>query len=451
MLQESLCIQSTEAVQLFTAFEKDDFKGMMAALGEFQTHPHIRVVHPRPDRRLADRPFVIHAAAFYSAVSCFRYLIQHCDATVHDERGRELCQFAAYSGSVTIFDIMLENKVPVDATGVNFMRPFLIAAKYGHTDLCKWLFANGCQYECSNRGGQNALDLAGEGCHTETYRFLLRIGLSHKAPNGVDGNMWYKSLVRPGNEEFLQMVIDSEVPHFKDLVGAWPIHYAARVGRVDILQKFVESGVDVNVADDEGETPLMSAVRTGNKELVSFLMNAKANVNAQTKRGETALMIAVKRRDSDIVSMLIDAEADINAHNKKGSTALMLAVKKRALDALIVLLDTGAEVDAIDNNGQTAFHYAAKHGYIAGAELLLDYGADILAKDADDMGAAALARKMKKKGFYKWLWDVEESILCEKDEGFFDECSNPEESRKREKYDRRDVKPAVSFDEDDDM
>ena len=443
-----LSIQSTEAVQLFQAFEKDDFDGMMAALGEYQACPEMRVVHPRPDRRLADYPFVIHAAAFYGAVSCFRYLIQLCNVTVHDDRGRELCQFAAYSGSVTIFDIMLENKVPIDATGVNFMRPFLIAAKYGHTDLCKWLFANGCQYECFNKSGQNAMDLAGEGCHTETYRFLLRIGLSHHVPNGANGNVWYKSLVRPGNQEFLQMLIDCEVPHFQDSVGAWPIHYAARAGRVDILQKFCESGVDVNVGDNEGETPLMSAVRTGTTEPVSILINAKANVNAQTKSGQTALMIAVATRANDIVSMLIDAEADISAHNQKGATALMLAVKKRALDSLILLLEVGAEVDAVDNNGQTAFHYAARHGYIAGAEVLLDYGADILAKDAADMGAAALARAMKKKGFLTWLWDVEEAILCEKDEGFFDDCSNPEESRKGKKYDRRDVKPAASDDDD---
>ena len=151
MFDSTPCIQSTSAVQLFKALEKDDFEGMMAALGEYQDDPDLRVVHPKPMRQLADHPFVIHAAAFYKAVGCFRYLVHHCTTDVCDKRGRELCQFAAYSGSVTIFDIMLENEVPIDALGVNYMRPFLIAAKYGHTDLCKWLFVNGCRYECFNK------------------------------------------------------------------------------------------------------------------------------------------------------------------------------------------------------------------------------------------------------------------------------------------------------------
>ena len=435
-----MCIQSTDAVELFKAFEKDDFNAMMAVLGEYQAHPDLRVVHPNPDKRLADGPFVIHVAAFYKAVSCFRYLIHNCTTEKHDNRGRELCQFAAYSGSVTLFEIMLEHEVTIDALGVNFMRPFLIAAKYGHTDLCKWLFVNGCRYECFNKSTQNALDLAGDGLHVETYKFLLRLGLQHETPNSFNGNVWYKSLVKPGNEEFLQMLIESEVPHFADSVGAWPIHYAASVGRVDILQKFLESGADVNVTDNEGETPLMVAVKSGNTESVLFFINAKANVNAQSKSGQTALMIAVETRASDIVSMLIDAEADVNVHDKKGSTALMIAVETRASDivsmlidaeadvnvhdkkgstALIIavekrmlnslgpLLDAGAEVDAIDNNGRTAFHYAAKHGDITGAEVLLDYGADMFARDLAGMGAAGFAQQMRKHKFTKWLLDVE--------------------------------------------
>ena len=404
------CIHSVRAVQLFRALENDDFQGMMAALGEYQAHPDLRVVHPQPERRLADRPFVIHVAAFFNAMSCFRYLVHNCTLDVRDDRGRELCQFAAYSGSVTIFDLMLENEVSIDALGVNYMRPFLIAAKYGHTDLCKWLFVNGCQSQCFNKSEENALDLAAAGCHIETYKFLLRIGLSHNNPNVGNGNPWYNGIVKTGNEEFLRMLLESEVPHFPDSTGAWPIHYAARVGRTDILQEFCESGVDVNATDNQGDTPLMSAVRTGNMESVSILMNAKANVNAESSAGQTALMAAVLTGVYDIISKLIDAGADVNAHNKKGATPLMMAMKKRAFDSAKLLLDTGAEVDAVDRNGRTAFHYAAKHGFIEGGQILLKYGADMFITDVSGMGAEGFAEKKLNKKFSKWLAKVERQM-----------------------------------------
>ena len=75
-----------------------------------------------------------------------------------------------------------------------------------------------------------------------------------------------------------------------------PWFYAARHGQVDIVRLFLDSGVDINAADVNGDTAMHHAVRLGNTSVVTYLLqDRRITVNSRNAWDGTALHVAVHR------------------------------------------------------------------------------------------------------------------------------------------------------------
>ena len=103
---------------------------------------------------------------------------------------------------------------------------------------------------------------------------------------------------------------------------------AAGSGNLEVVQLFVEAGMDIESADDElGWTALMNAAERGHLAVVEYLVGQGANVNAADEDGYTVLMNAVWRADNlPIVRYLVDQGANIWATAYDGMTARRVAV-----------------------------------------------------------------------------------------------------------------------------
>jgi len=95
--------------------------------------------------------------------------------------------------------------------------------------------------------------------------------------------------------------------------------------RVDMVQFFLEQGVDVNNNNSfPQDSPIGNAARTGNAEIVQLIVDAGADVNKRLilgdsnlvtlsgNRGWTPLAVAIYHGYVDIVDILIKAGADVN-------------------------------------------------------------------------------------------------------------------------------------------
>lgn len=58
---------------------------------------------------------------------------------------------------------------------------------------------------------------------------------------------------------------------------------------IEIVEVFLDEGVDVNLSDEIGKTPLMTATNWKSPEIVALLISNGANVNFKNKDGKTAL------------------------------------------------------------------------------------------------------------------------------------------------------------------
>ena len=84
--------------------------------------------------------------------------------------------------------------------------------------------------------------------------------------------------------------------------------HGARTSDMELLKKFIDSGVDVNYQGENGYTGLMIAAYKGQKKAVEFFLLNGADLCLKDKRGNTALMGAIVAAEDDIAELLINKE-----------------------------------------------------------------------------------------------------------------------------------------------
>ena len=91
----------------------------------------------------------------------------------------------------------------------------------------------------------------------------------------------------------------------KDLQGKFPLMLACEDdGSLELVQKLVAAGADVNMCADDGRTALHEAAMKSELAEVVFLVEHGADPGARTGRGETALSLAVAWANTEVEAYL---------------------------------------------------------------------------------------------------------------------------------------------------
>ncbi len=178
--------------------------------------------------------------------------------------------------------------------------------------------------------------------------------------------------------------------------GSSMLHLAVLKSNVEVLEKLVSCGANLNQADRDGNTPLhIACLNTSGKCLTNgmldFLLNHEAqkkcmkhlsqrqltDINLKTQKGVTALMVAARRGNIKCVERLLEAGAELDLKDRASKTALHHAVSSGNLTVVKLLLDRGCNVDGLVNKrGCTPLHEAIMDNKIDIAKTLLDRGAN---------------------------------------------------------------------------
>jgi ankyrin repeat protein len=136
-------------------------------------------------------------------------------------------------------------------------------------------------------------------------------------------------------------------------------------GDIDEIKRLVDSGLDVNEANEYGETALMYAAQGQKLDVLECLIGLGSDVNAACSKGTRAVMAVAYGGLLDCMSMLLAAGAKVDGGDDQGDTALMCAVRgaRHRLNndddgqfkaCIKLLLDAGCDVDALDARGRKA-------------------------------------------------------------------------------------------------
>lgn len=159
----------------------------------------------------------------------------------------------------------------------------------------------------------------------------------------------------------------------REISGVSALSYAAGLGDLEIFQILLEKGAKLDAATD-GVKALMIAVLAkdvGDRGAMTFLLEHGVDVNAADEDGDTALHhtvfsaamggrykhLGIAEAQLENARFLIERGADVNQKNNGGATALMAiagAYYDGASDFAQLLLDNGADVNATDHEGCSA-------------------------------------------------------------------------------------------------
>ena len=153
----------------------------------------------------------------------------------------------------------------------------------------------------------------------------------------------YLQACEENNNSLVRELLSSgaDVNWRRDANGWSGLHFAARYNYGELLELLLaQTGVDVNIRDNDNETPLMVACSWGRENIVRRLSQVTdIQLNTGGYRGWTALHCAVLENKPACVSVLRGvAGVDWNVRNDFGDYPLTEAVESSHAECLQIIL-----------------------------------------------------------------------------------------------------------------
>ncbi|MEM8718159.1 MAG: ankyrin repeat domain-containing protein [Cyanobacteria bacterium P01_G01_bin.39] len=125
------------------------------------------------------------------------------------------------------------------------------------------------------------------------------------------------------------------------------------------LQEKGYSTDNLNDKASHGATALIVASREGAIDVVRDLLDSDIDINLTNNDGNNALWFACFKNDLTLMRLLIDAGIEINNQNDNGVTVLMYAASSGKVDAVKLLLAAGANPDLKNLDDFRAFEFSS--------------------------------------------------------------------------------------------
>lgn len=225
----------------------------------------------------------------------------------------------------------------------------------GDAGLVEVLIANGADVNSRDEEGWSVLHTAITLSSLGKARILLAHGANHDVHTAA----------AVGDESALRALLqeDAQLVHARGIYDRTPLHWAAQLGRTDIVGVLAAAGAKLDSPDFLHSTPLHLAAEKGRKEMVALLLARGADPNAADISGYTPLHLAAWEGHKDVAEALLHGGAQIDAIDNTGRTALRIAARRKHYDVFTLLVDRGAEHD---------IHTAACQGDVAALQVLLE-------------------------------------------------------------------------------
>lgn len=333
-----------------------------------------------------------------------------------DKNGETLFHSMARRGKIDYLKLLMEMGVEVDTPDRSGNTALMTAARMGEDDVMIFLLENGADVSGLKKIFASTLAAS---YTDETLRILVEYGVDVNTKN-ASGKPPLFSLFDYGSDwsqvrKKIQMLLDSGIDvNACNNDGDTVLHYAARGGDsvpIEFAEFMIEQGVDVDRPNNKGETALQVLLNFGSpntrsQRLALMLAQNTTDVNRVDRYGRNTLHQAAMRGLPEVVAVLASKGADLNNRENDmpgGKTPLHSAIAEKQTEAVRALLEAGADLSAGDKRGQTPLFTAIHSGNADILQLLLDNGVDVNGLNKNGSTALHTAVGNQKQEIVQWL------------------------------------------------
>jgi ankyrin repeat protein len=343
-------------------------------------------------------------------------------ANIHipDHDGRTPFGWAVANQQVAIINTLLDHPTNFFIPNHEITTLFMSSVTRGHTDLVRRLLDRGVDINTPDVDGRTAIRNAIENRDTNTINLLLERNANIDIPDnqGITPIIWAASehltdIITPLLELSENIVSDINLLTWAagngridivnrlvtlginintlDIYDMPPIIFAAANGHLDIVNRLIELDVDLEAQDTEGRTPLIWASLEGHPTIVNRLAELHIDIDAQDHHDRTAFSWAAAHGHLAIVNSLGELDVDTDTQDEEGRTPLSWAAGEGHLDVVDALVNQNVDFRALDHSDRMPLSWAAGNGHLDIVNRLAERRLDILAPDWEGRTALSWA------------------------------------------------------------
>lgn len=256
--------------------------------------------------------------------------------------------------------------------------PLQYAAQFGNLEIIKLLFDHGLNViEMKKANNESPLSYAVERGNIDVIKYLLESSEKKKLSN-QEKHVLIRKCIKNDRLDIVKCLInasDKEGINQEDSNSETLLHFAASLGRLDILKYLIEIGADLYVKTDYNETPLHYAIRGQQVKVVEELLKLCPVKEAtyDTLFSDLAVHIAAEVGNVEIFCMLLaDGYSAQSCFQSKNPIHRAAAFGQWRI--MKILVDSGIDINTKTKNHEIPLHFALTSGELSAIEYLLNSG-----------------------------------------------------------------------------
>ena len=176
-----------------------------------------------------------------------------------------------------MYDMLMENGARFNIHNENGGKMFLLAVSKQNIDLCKKLYRDGATIntkDCPNPSGsfKKAILRIFEGELMEIFNSLANDFGNFKSWVDKENQTLLHDLIRSRNDKLCaKLITDGINIAIKDREGNFPLHVAAEVNGVNIIELLINNKADIKARNNDQKTALRLAAENSCKEAYDTL------------------------------------------------------------------------------------------------------------------------------------------------------------------------------------